>query len=119
GNNGSANNCADTFVNTIAKKIFRRPLTQEERAAYSAFFTDYGREEGLTLALTAAMTSPQFLYRSELGIPVAEAMQQNMNIGTIGGRSKLQMAEADAYVLTHHEFAAALAYMYTGSTPDD
>lgn len=117
GNSGTATNCANTFVDTIAKRIFRRPLTNDERTTYTKFFND-GLEEGLTQALTAAMLAPQFLYRSELGIPVAQAMQQNLNIGTINGRSKLQLVEADAYVLTHHEFAAALAYMYTGSTPD-
>lgn len=113
----NANNCASRFLD-LAERIFRRPLTDSEKSTYGKFFTDYGAEEGMTLALTAAMTSPQFLYRSELGIPVAEAIQRGMNIGSINGQSKLQLAEADAYVLDNYEFASALAFMYTGSTPD-
>lgn len=113
----NANNCANSFL-SLAERIFRRPLTSAEQNTYRKFFTDYGAEEGMTLALTAAMTSPQFLYRSELGIPVAQAIQRNMDIGSINGQSKLRLADADAYVLDNYEFAALLAYTYTGSTPD-
>src|SRR5690606_21541439 len=94
----NANNCANSFL-SLAERIFRRPLTSAEQNTYRKFFTDYGAEEGMTLALTAAMTSPQFLYRSELGIPVAQAIQRNMDIGSINGQSKLRLADADAYVL--------------------
>src|SRR5690606_6475011 len=45
-------------------------------------------------------------------------IQQGMNIGTINGQNKLQLADADAYVLDNYEFASALSFMYTGSTPD-
>lgn len=114
----NATNCANAFL-AKAKQMFRRPLTTEEQTIYRAFFTDYGAETGMQLAVGAAMTSPQFLYRSELGIPVAEAIQRNMNIGNLpNGTSKLRAADADAYVLDAYETATALAYMYTGSTPD-
>ncbi len=102
----------------MADRIFRRPLTTAERTTYTAIFQEFGAEAGMEVAINAALTSPQFLYRSEIGIPVAQAIQSGMNIGTINGQGKLQQADADAFVLDNYEFATALAYMYTGSTPD-
>jgi len=68
------NDCADAFVNDVGKRLFRRPLTTQEVADYRSMFdspaTDLdiqNNKEGMKLALKAAMTSVNFLFRSEVG----------------------------------------------------
>lgn len=96
-----SSSCATRLVDTLAPRIFRRPLTTEERTSYLAVAqgTEDGRtaEEGMKVALTAMFSSPQFLYRSEVG----EAQ---------GG---------GIYKLTAHELATYISYTYTGTTPSD
>ena len=69
----------------------------------------------MTAALTAALSSPQFLYRSEIGVPIRDAVSAGITTGT---PNKLAQADQSAYVLTPYEYASALAYSLTG-TPDD
>jgi hypothetical protein len=117
-NTGCGTNCEQAFF-TVAERLFRRPLTSDEQSTYRAIFTELGNEEGLQTALAAAMASPQFIYRSELGVSVAQAIQNGWNLGSLSnGGSKLNAADPNAYVLDPYELATALAYMYTGSTPD-
>jgi hypothetical protein len=51
----------DDCVTAYGEKLFRRPLTDDEKHAYAAM-------DGKT-ALAAMLMSPHFLYRSELGEP--------------------------------------------------
>lgn len=100
-------NCADSFVDDVAPKFFRRPLTEDESSAYSAIAdgseTGGDVKAGITLALEGLLSSPQFLYRHELG----ESNPANTQI------------DSDAFELTSYEMATFLAYTFTGSTPDD
>lgn len=93
-----SNSCATTLVDSLAPRIFRRPLTNDERTAYLAVAqgTADGRTpaEGMEIALAAMLSSPQFLYRSELG-----------------------EANGNAFKLTGYEMATYLAYTFTGTTP--
>lgn len=90
--------CADKLVNELAPRIFRRPLTTDEQTAYRgvARGTTGGRTvtEGMEVALAAMLSSPQFLYRSELG-----------------------NASGGAYKLDGYEMATFMSYTFTGSTP--
>jgi hypothetical protein len=92
--------CAKTFVQKFGLKAFRRPLTQDEVARYEAMFdkelTGNNFDEGLKLAMTAMLVSPNFLYRSEVG-----DKQSN-----------------NTFTLTPYETASALSYLYWGSMPD-
>lgn len=110
----NATNCANSFL-TLAERIFRRPLTDAEKSTYNGFFTKYGAQVGSEIALAAAITSPQFLYRSELGTKVSDARNNASNFGT---QLNLQNLDQSAYILDNYEYATLLAYMYTGSTPD-
>lgn len=110
----NATNCANSFL-TLAERIFRRPLTAEERTTYTALFTKYGAEAGTEVAIGSAITSPQFLYRSELGTKVRDARSNTANFGTW---LNLQTLDPDAYILDNYEYATLLAYSYTGTTPD-
>lgn len=93
-------NCATKLVDDLAPKIFRRPLTADERADYLAVAlgTDDGRTaaEGMEVALAAMLSSPQFLYRSELG-----------------------EASGGAFKLNGYEMATFISYTFTGTTPGD
>ncbi|MEM1189537.1 MAG: DUF1592 domain-containing protein [Pseudomonadota bacterium] len=98
--------CVDEFVNELAPRVFRRPLSDEERNSYRALAdgseTSGDIEAGLKLALEALLSSPQFIYRHELG----ERNPANTSI------------DNDAFELTSYEMATFLAYTLTGSTPD-
>jgi hypothetical protein len=95
--------CAQRFVDELAPRIIRRPLAADERQAYlnvaggSASGGD--AKKGIEIALAAILSSPQFVYRHELGEP-------NPSLG------------ADAFELTPYEVATFLSYTFTGSTPD-
>ena len=85
--------CLNTFLDGVAPRIFRRPLSAVERARYATLATQgEDPEDGLSLCLEAMLASPSFLYRSEIG---------------------------DGAVLTAYEAATALSYALWGSTPDD
>ena len=107
-NCGSFNqSCVDQFIGDFAPKLFRRPLDTQEVATYSELangtFTEGDVQAGMQLALMTMLSSPQFLYRHELG----ESNPANSAI------------DMDAFELTSHEMATWLSYSFAGSTPDD
>jgi hypothetical protein len=94
--------CGATFVEQFGAKAFRRPLTAEEKADYSAFFEN---ERGMSdftgavqLTTEVLLQAPQFLYRLELGDPATAA--------------------TDRIALTQYEIASRLSYLLLGSQPD-
>lgn len=111
----STTQCADRFI-TLANRMFRRPLDSNETALYRGMFTEFGMNEGMEVALAAAITSPQFLYRSEVGVPASDA--RNNSAYGLQNVANVRNADTNSYVLDNYEFATALSYMYTGSTPD-
>src|SRR5262249_35057126 len=78
------------FVRTFGARAFRRPLTDEEVSRYSAMGDP-------TVVVQAMLSSPNFLYRAEVGVARPD--------GT--------------YALTAYELAAALSYFFWGTMPDD
>lgn len=96
--------CAQRLVNEYGSYIFRRPLTTNEKdgvngvAGYMNIargeFTDGDIAEGMKIALGAMLSSPQFLYRHEIGTDAN-----------------------GAYALTSYEMATFLSYTFTRSTP--
>lgn len=95
-----SSSCATTLVNTLGPKIFRRPLTTEEQTAYlnvaSGSSGNRTVADGMQIALATMLSSPQFLYRSEIG----------------------ELSSSGVYKLTGYEMATYLSYTYTGSTPN-
>src|ERR1041384_4694548 len=94
-------NCANLFVKNFGRKAFRTALADGDArvANYSKLFmAEASFAEGASTVITAMLQSPYFLYRSELGAP--------------GG-------SGDTITLTSHEVASSLAYLLTGTTPDD
>jgi hypothetical protein len=75
--------CQSLFLNEFGTRVFRRPLTSEEQTAFQAVFdeslTGGDIKVGIELGLSALLSSPRFLYRSEAGTPV-----QGLNSGSSG-----------------------------------
>jgi hypothetical protein len=94
--------CGVQFIQQFGAKAFRRPLTTEEVADYTAFFEGERANSNFAgavqLTTEAFLQSPQFLYRMELGDPATK--------------------EADRIKLTSYEIATRLAYLAWGSAPD-
>jgi hypothetical protein len=90
--------CAETFLDTIGVRLYRRPLTGPERARYLDLFAKVRAKADFKAwvywATAAMLQSPHFLYRSEIG-----------------------EAAGGTYRLTPYETATALAYTYTGAPP--
>lgn len=89
--------CAGEFIDKYGRRLFRRPLSAEERAEFLSYHTLVAGRSDFALALkwtlVAMIQSPFSVYRSELG-----DAQGN---------------------LSQHEIATELAYAYTGTTPSE
>lgn len=93
--------CGDDFIQSFGKKVYRRPLSSEERSALRSVFdvgaqTDFAT--GVRLTLEVMLQSPAFLYRVEFGA----APQSGERVVR----------------LTSHEMASRLSYLVWQSTPD-
>ena len=95
--------CATQFIDQHAWKLIRRPFTNTERQQYLAMAsgqdTNGNVKEGIQLALSGLLSSPQFLYRHEIGEPAT-----GMGNGV--------------YQLTPYELATFLSYSFSDTTPD-
>jgi uncharacterized protein YjdB/cytochrome c553 len=89
--------CAKQFIQSFGKKAYRRPLTADEQADYLALFNGNTFNAAVEIAVGRMLASPNFLYRSELGVQQADG----------------------SYRLTPYETASALSYLFLGSLPDD
>ena len=97
--------CALSFIRDFGGRAFRRPLSQAEIDRLKAVFDwavndpDLGRfEDGIQVVIEAALQSPSFLYRPELG---AESP-----------------VEGDVVPFTSWEMATKLSYMLWNTMPD-
>ena len=93
--------CMRSFVESLGRRAFRRPLLQEEVDARVSLLA-HAEEAGdfwfaIDLALRSILTDPAFLYRIEIGEEVAPGVFR------LGG----------------FEIATRLSYLVWGSTPDD
>lgn len=96
--------CADSFVRSIGKKLWRRPLSEAEAGRLSAVVVQVGGasgdfNQGALYTLAAFLESPHFLYRKEHGQPDPE--------------------HADQRLLNDWELATRLSYTLWNTTPDD
>ncbi|MFC3116121.1 starch-binding protein [Cellvibrio fontiphilus] len=82
---------ATCFVQNFGKRAFRRPLSSTEVTKLVALHT----AQGDLALLTAILSSPAMLYRSEVGVP-----------------------KGNYYELTDYEVATLLSYTYWATTPD-
>jgi len=85
----------DCVVTKLGKKIFRRELTAAEVSKYVALYTSTDKGNAVVRAL---LSSPKFLYRSEMGAPDAAT---------------------GLFKLNNYEIATLLSYSLWVTTPDD
>lgn len=95
--------CFRQFITTFGRKALRRSLEPEDVDRFAAFL-DHSIEGGdfylgVESALRAFLQHPEFLYRVEIGAPVAD--------------------QPGVFRLTSLEMAARLSYFLWGSTPPD
>ncbi|MDG2174547.1 MAG: DUF1592 domain-containing protein [Gammaproteobacteria bacterium] len=94
--------CALDIITDFATLAYRRPVTESDMAPLLSFYelgyTTVGFEEGIRRALTRALASPNFLYRSSL----APSNQQ----------------PGSAYAVDDLELASRLAFFLWSSIPD-
>ncbi len=61
--------CSTQFVNDIAARAFRRPLTQTEAQRFNVFYasaaTAHGSDTALRMTIEAILQHPEFLYRGD------------------------------------------------------
>lgn len=92
--------CAQTFLTSVGRRLFRRPLTQAEQDSYLAFFDQQQPALGFKGALrwmaVGLIQSPHAFYRREIGV-----------------------AQGGEYQLSQYEIASELSYTFTGTTPSE
>jgi len=96
--------CASAFLAKLGRRAWRRPLATDEVAAIVAVVDNaqtvtksfFG---GLEYGVAALLESPHFVYREELGAPVA--------------------GKPGTLAFEDHELATRLAYLVWNTTPDD
>jgi hypothetical protein len=109
---GATDACATAYLDRLAAKAYRRPLTSDEQSRFAALYAKlrapqtvqgyevtFTIEEATSYAVRALLGSPQMLWRWELGDPA--------------------MASAPAGIpLTEDELATQLAFFLTDQPPD-
>lgn len=93
--------CAQTVIETLGSRVYRRPLTNTEATRYQTMFdtalADYDFQMGVEWVVFAMLQSPNFLHRVEFGQPSSEAVTRP----------------------TPLEMATRLSYLFWQSTPDE
>jgi hypothetical protein len=94
--------CATTILSTLARRAYRRPVTESDLNSLLRFYDEGSRdgfEAGIELALRALLASPKFVFRSE--------------------RDPLGVAPGEVYALGDLELASRLSFFLWSSIPDD
>ena len=95
--------CARTIISTLARRAYRRPVTDADIAAPMAFYADTrstdGFEAGIETALRALLASAEFLFRIE--------------------RDPDYVPSGATYYLSDLELASRLSFFLWSSLPDD
>ena len=95
--------CASRILSTIARRAFRRPVTDADLAAPLDFYRAARKsgdfDAGIREALSAILASPKFLYRAE--------------------RSPADALPGTAHRISTLELASRLSFFLLGRMPDD
>ena len=95
--------CAGEILSTLMRRAYRRPVTKEEVESPLAFYkrgrADSDFDAGITMALTAVLTNPEFLFRVE--------------------SDPQKVAASGVYRVSDLELASRLSFFLWSSIPDD
>jgi hypothetical protein len=93
--------CAARFIEHFGRRVFRRPLAEDELARYRTLYDttkeSYGFEKAIELVLSGMLQSPHFLYRIEI---------ENSAAGAV-------------VPVRSYEMATRLSYFLWGTAPDE
>lgn len=100
---GEEDACAKRIISTLARRAFRRPVTEADLVKPLGFYRQ-GRaggsfDTGVEMALASVLVSPEFLFRIE--------------------RDPAGAAPGTAYKLSPFELASRLSFFLWSSSPDD
>jgi mono/diheme cytochrome c family protein len=95
--------CAEKIVSTLARRAYRRPLTEDDLAGLMKFY-DAGRQaggfdRGIEMAVRAVLVSPKFIFRIE--------------------HDPAGVAPGAPYRISDLELASRLSFFLWSSIPDD
>jgi hypothetical protein len=99
--------CAQTFIQTFAKKAYRRPVDSTEVTNLMKLYTQGAMQDyatGVGLMIQGVLISSSFVYRTELGPSTLTADASGKFPDT---------------TLTPYEVASQLGFLLQGSLPDD
>jgi mono/diheme cytochrome c family protein len=95
--------CAKQIFSTLAKRAYRRPVTNDDIAELMQYYSDGskdgGFESGIRSGITGMLASPFFLYRGE--------------------RVPAGLKPGEKYTITDLELASKLSFFLWNSIPDD
>jgi mono/diheme cytochrome c family protein len=97
-----ADACARQIFSTLAKRAYRRPVTEQDVKELMAYYNDGAKESfenGIRQGITGMLASPFFLYRGER-IPAA-------------------VKPGEKFAITDLELASKLSFFIWNSIPDD
>src|SRR3984885_7396809 len=101
--NKSPEACAKQIFSTLARRAYRRPVTNDDLAELMQYYSDGvkdgGFESGIRSGITGMLASPFFLYRGE--------------------RVPAGFKPGEKYTITDLELASKLAFFLWNSIPDD
>ena len=102
---GPEDGCAKTILSTLARRAYRRPVTDEDVKTLLNFYnegrSDGGFDAGIELALQRILVSPSFLFRTEFAPPSGATPRTG------------------AYRISDIELASRLSFFLWSSIPDD
>jgi hypothetical protein len=102
--------CANKILSTLARRAFRRPVTETDLQTLVSLYKDAsatrGFEVGIERAVEGLLVSPEFLYRVEREPASAKA--------TAG-----KPDEGNLYRISDQELASRLSFFLWSSIPDD
>jgi mono/diheme cytochrome c family protein len=108
----AARACARSIVSRLARRAYRRPVTDTDLAPLMKFYDDgraeAGFEHGVEMALRGILVSPKFLLRVERDPVVSEA----------GSRRSLEQPH-DLAPVSDIDLASRLSFFLWSSIPDD
>jgi hypothetical protein len=108
--------CAKRILSTLARRAYRRPITDADVAPLMAFYRDgaaQGFEEGIQRAVRRLLVSPEFLLR-------VERDPLDFRLKAEATRSQAEATSPGAvYRISDIELASRLSFFLWSSIPDD
>ena len=124
-NEATRTTVARKFISDFARRAYRRPVTRDEvdhLTRYVDLAVKQGEtfQKGIEIAMTAALCSPNFLFRVETtSVPVVPAINSGKVKASTAKFIKDAKSGADKNSVNGFALASRIAYFLWSSMPDD